>query len=250
MNHAQFKLTIAATTLAFAVSACSDADAEPDSQPESTPTETSPSVTPPPGSEPWDMSGLLGALAPGSYRMGVWGTADGAPHSHVQVDVPEGYYSNGGYVVDAGNNTFEPDQFGEVAVWQVEHIVPDPCNSVTFADIGPGVRALARALTRQPGQETTNPQPVTLDGHEGLYLEVTSTLPDLSGCAYSSHMLWHTGDAGDRAYGQERPGVTFHLWILDVDGTRLAIAVDNHPDQTDAQHQELIDIAETIRFEP
>ncbi|HSV40505.1 MAG TPA: hypothetical protein VLI04_17210 [Nocardioidaceae bacterium] len=197
---------------------------------------------------PRDMSGLLGALVPGSYWMGVWGTADGAPHSRVQVEVPEGYYSNGGYVVDAGNNTFEPDQFGEVAVWRVEHIITDPCDANYYTDIGPSVRALARALTRQPRQETTSPTPVTLDGYEGLYLEVTSTIPDLGACGYNSHMLWHTGNSGDRAYGQDLPGVTNHLWILDVDGTRLVIAVSNYPDQTDAVHQGLIDIAETIRF--
>jgi hypothetical protein len=198
--------------------------------------------------EPTDMSGIYGPLEPGTYSMPLWREAEDGTLPRAQVEVPEGYFSNGGYVVDAGNSATEPDQWGEVAVWRVEHIVPDPCDGSTYADIGPSVRALARALTRQPGQETTRPRPVTLDGYPGLYLEVTSTLPEIGGCAYGMHALWHTGDAGDEPYGQDRPGVTNHLWILDVDGTRLVVAVSNHPYQSDAQHQGLLDIAKTIHF--
>ena len=39
-----------------------------------------------------------------------------------------------------------------------------------------------------------------------------------------------------------------HLWILDVDGTRLVVAASLFPDETDELHQEQITLAESIDF--
>ncbi len=197
--------------------------------------------------QPRDMAGLEGRLEPGTYSMPVWEDVDGAGLPRVLVELPEGYFTNGGWVIDAGSATLEPDEFGEVSVWQVGRAVPDPCTSTEQAALGNGVRDLARALVSQPGQTTTTPRRVTLDGRRGLYLEVTAPRDaELAGCDGGKYALWATGS--DSVYGQDTPGVVNHLWILDVDGNRLVVAVANYPDQTEEQHRELLDIARTMRF--
>jgi len=188
-----------------------------------------------------DLVGYRGPLEPGRYSMAAWGPNGGTTLPRAVLEVPEGYYSNGGWAVDAGGPG-EIEQLGEVMVWPVTHVFTDPCDTRP-ARVGPTLRDLALALTDQTGTTTTRPRPVTLDGHRGLYLELTTGATH-AGCTRLD--LWHS--APDNDYGQDTGGIVHHLWILDVDDTRLVVAVSNYPDQTPAQHQELIDIAETIHF--
>lgn len=190
---------------------------------------------------PSDLVGYRGPLEPGRYSMAAWGPGGDTRLPRAVLEVPAGYFSNGGWAVDAGGPG-ELEQLGEVMVWPVTHVFTDPCNTRP-ARVGPTVRDLARALTAQTGTTTTRPRPVTLDGHRGLYLELTTGATH-AGC--TSLDLWR--NAPDNDYGQDTGGIVHHLWILDVKGTRLVVAVSNYPDQTPAQHQELIDIAKTIHF--
>ena len=192
---------------------------------------------------PIDLVGHEGPLEPGRYSMAAWGPDGDTRLPRAILEVPEGYYSNGGWAVDAGGPG-EPEQLGEVMVWPVTHVYPDPC-ATRPTPVGPTIDDLADALTDQNATTTTRPRPVVLDGHRGLYLELTTpTGHTHAGC--TSLDLWRS--APDLVYGQDRGGLVHHLWLLDVDGTRLVVAVSNYPDQTTAQHQELLDIAETIHF--
>jgi hypothetical protein len=191
---------------------------------------------------PTDLVGYRGPLEPGRYSMAAWGPDGDTRLPRAVLEVPAGYFSNGGWAVDAGGPG-EDDQWGEIMVWPVTHVFPDTCDETRSTRVGPTPRDLARALADQKHSTTTRPRPVTLDGHRGLYLELTTTDTN-AGC--TSHGLWRSSP--DLAYGQDVGRIVHHLWILDVDGTRLVIAVSNYPDQTPAQHQELIDIAETIHF--
>ena len=190
---------------------------------------------------PTDLVGHEGPLEPGRYSMAAWGPDGDTRLPRAVLEVPEGYFSNGGWAVDAGGPG-ELDQLGEVMVWPVTHVFPDPCGTRSTR-VGPTARDLADALADQTRTTTTRPRPVTLDGHRGLYLELTTGATN-AGC--TSLDLWRSSP--DLVYGQDVGGLVHHLWILDVDSTRLTVAVSNYPDQTPAQHQELIDIAETIHF--
>ncbi|HEX6150460.1 hypothetical protein, partial [Nocardioides sp.] len=121
---------------------------------------------------PSDLVGVTGALEPGVYALAVWGANDAEVLPRAIVDVPEGYFSNGGWIIDAGSDaSSEADQYGVMQVWRVDRVLNSPCRIDTATAVGPTVEALARALVRQHGPSTT-PIPTELDGHRGLYLEV------------------------------------------------------------------------------
>lgn len=200
---------------------------------------------------PTDLVGVQGPLEPGSYSMAVWGQGYAAdPLPRAILELPEGYFSNGGYVIDAGLDGVTDDQLGDISVWHVVQVLTDPCRRRTAADVGPTVPDLARALTHQTGP-STRPKPVILDGHRGLTLEVT--IPpdtDLSRCTNGQYSLWTAEPRDGSALSQTTPGLVNRLWILDVDGTRLVLLASLYPDQTDELHQEQTTIAEAVRFEP
>jgi hypothetical protein len=162
------------------------------------------------------------------------------------VEVPAGYGSPGGWVVDRGADG-DPEEYGDVSFWTVAGVVRDPCEGVAIDDPGPSVRDLAGALRAQPGHRTTKPRAVDVDGHSGLYLEVT--LPDqeqLNGCHDSEQILWRT-DAGD-GYGGGIGGTVSRLWILDVDGTRVVMVAGTTPNETAGEVAEVLAIAASARF--
>jgi hypothetical protein len=207
-------------------------------------------ITPNPRA-PTDLVDLHGPLEPGLYSMGAWGeTGQTGPLPRAILEVPDGYFSNGGYVIDSGHTGVTDDQFGEVSVWHAVQVLADPCRRSTAADVGPTVDDLARALVRQAGP-SSQPRQVVIDGHRGLSLEVTVPQKiDLTACSGEDYALWRTEPQGDGTYSLGTPGVVNRLWILDVDGTRLVIAASLYPDETDELHQEQTAIAESIRFEP
>ena len=189
-----------------------------------------------------DLKGVEGLLEPGTYRLRTFGVP-----SRAIFEVPEGYHSNGGWIIDAGGGS-EPEQLGVVQVWRVDRVLGTPCRRRTAATVGPTAADLARALVSQSGP-STQPIATELDGHQGFYLEVAVPPDaDLDACAGGEYPLWLVGrDSGP--WHSDRPGIVHHLWILDVDGTRAVVAASNYPDQPAPQHQELIDIAESVRFE-
>jgi hypothetical protein len=203
---------------------------------------------PTPAEEVTDLVGLAGRLDPGTYSLAAWGEQRGDPLPRAILEVPEGYFSNGGYVIDAGHDALAPGEFGTVQVWRVDQVLTDPCRRNTATDVGPGVADLARALVRQTGT-STRPRPVELDGHRGLTMTVTVPTPtDLTECPDGYYPLWLARP--DEYLSHSDPGVVHHLWILDVEGTRLVVIASTYPDQGDAQHQELLALAESIHFEP
>lgn len=200
---------------------------------------------------PTDLVGLQGPLEPGLYSLPTWGQSDDTgPLPRAVLDLPEGYFTSGGYVIDAGTDGVTDDQRGAISVWHPVQVLADPCRHSTAAAAGPTVKDLARALVRQAGP-STRPRPVVLDGHPGLAMEVTVP-PDTdpTRCTDDKYTLWRTERRGDSALGLSHPGVVNHLWILDVDGTRLVALASLFPDESTALHQEQLTIAESIDFEP
>lgn len=74
----------------------------------------------------------------------MWGEKNpAAPCRGRSVDVPEGYFSNGGYAIDVGLDGVTDEQFGEISVWHVVQVLADPCRRRTAVDVGPTVQDLA-----------------------------------------------------------------------------------------------------------
>ena len=127
---------------------------------------------------------------------------------------------------------------------RVANLYADPCDvSAGYANpqVGPTVDDLATALAAQPGTDATDPVAVTIDGHEGTYLEYLNT-----GEACGTLTRWPS-TAGDRlALNNERD----HVWILDVDGDRLVIDVFSFSGTSQEDIDEMHEIVEGIDLSP
>ena len=66
----------------------------------------------------------------------------------------------------------------------------------------------------------TDPVPVAIDGHDGLYLEVSTPAKlDYGTCHEDGLVIW------DDAAAWSEPAVT-RIWILDVDGQRVVLTLN------------------------
>ena len=95
-----------------------------------------------------------------------------------------------------------------------------PCDDPTGTPVGPSVSALADGLRGQPVLEVSKPDPVTVAGSHGLYVDVR--IPesvDAASCIDGTVALFTSGS--DEWGWQE--GFVAHWWILDVDGERVVI---------------------------
>ena len=197
------------------------------------------------GVQPRSMEGVNGPLEAGTWIIPLVAQN---PHTlpRAVVEVPAGYGSPGGWVVDRGADG-DPENHGDVAFWTAAEVVDDPCEGVTASDPGPTARNLADALVAQPGTRTTTPRRVTIDGHSGLYLEVTLPGEDrLNTCLRSAYTLWNA-NSGDSYRGDIGDTVN-RFWILDVDGTRVVITADTTPNETPADIAEIVAIATSAHF--
>ena len=195
--------------------------------------------------QPKSMEGIDGPIDAGSWIVPFVGREYKSLPRAV-VEVPDGYGSPGGWVVDRGADG-DPSSYGDVSFWTVESVYRNSCAARATVDPGPTVRDLAGALRNQSGHRTTRARAVEVDGYSGLYLEVT--LPgqeQLKGCYQSQQKIFRTDDGG--AYGGNIGGTISRLWILDVDGTRVVMVAATTPHETADEVAEVLAIAASTRF--
>jgi hypothetical protein len=105
------------------------------------------------------------------------------------------------------------------------NVFSEPCLTDEEAEadvaVGPTVDDLVTALVDQPSLDVTDPVDVTLAGYSGTYLDLTVP-DDISGCARYRPM------EGGHIYAQG-PGHRWHMWILDVAGTRVLVETNDYP---------------------
>ena len=133
--------------------------------------------------------------------------------------------------------------------WTVHGVHHNPCRSMGGVPrIGDSVDDLADALAAQKMTAATAPEPVSLDGHDGVYLELTMpTDVNFSRCEQGYFILWE-GRPNDAHHTTQERGMVERLWILDVDGDRVVLATLASPGITKVETDELTAMAESARF--
>jgi hypothetical protein len=108
---------------------------------------------------------------------------------------------------------------------------------------GSGVGDLAEALAHQRHRVTTRPEPVTLGGHHGLYVESRAA----RGSDHCEHDLLRARAADSMWLSDDLPGTTDRFWIVDVNGRRVVAVVQTMRGRT-GDPAELVGIARSARF--
>jgi hypothetical protein len=183
---------------------------------------------------------------PGAYAL----TARGAANPPLAVlDVPAGYSNFGFFALVPEGFPNNDDPLRSVQYWTVHGVFVDPCAMDKDArPAGTSVDDLVAALAAQKRTSVSEPVPVTLDGHDGLYLELTAP-SDISfeDCALGYYAYWE-GSPSNAQHTVESPGTIDRTWILDVDGQRVVLVAAAPPDVTEAHVAELTEMVESVRF--
>ncbi len=92
--------------------------------------------------------------------------------------------------------------------------------------LGQRPKSSPQALADHPLLDATEPVDVTLGGYAGKYVDVRAPA-NLEACA-GEYRIW---DPGIYAQGPEH---AWHLWILDVEGTRVVVQTMDYPSDAGA----------------
>ncbi len=154
------------------------------------------------------------------------------------------------WIVFGGWTAYKPDTVG-VIVDDISNIYVDGCQWVLLdPPVGPTVDDLVAAWADVPDFAATAAVDVTVDGYAGKQIEYT--VPDYNadeckkkvgfGGVFALYDL--PGLPIENAPGNWAKGPNEHLqyWVLDVDGTRLAIGVASYP-STSPQDRAALDEA-------
>ena len=162
-----------------------------------------------------------------------------------QVDVPGQWNVVGGTFLNADPR---PSIFFVAPAPASTGLPLHPCRDHSTRAVGPTASDLARALRRQPVLDVTRPIPATLDGHRGLYVEVTiPDTVDTDSCVRDTVSLFESGGPDGYAWQQ---GYVGRWWILDVDGERMVVMPQCDTDCTEDEFATLTTMAESITFTP
>jgi hypothetical protein len=184
-----------------------------------------PAATPEAGSdEPTTPSGTPSAtyeIVPSegrSIRAGSWAirAAESAEVPLAVIDVPTAGFTGGERWIWTNEAV--------LGYWTVSGVHTDPCTrSGPAGPTGDTVGDLAAALDVQRLTTATDPVPVAVDGHDGLYLEVSTPADlDYGTCRDDAVVAWDDAPAWSEA-------VVTRLWILDVDGQRVVLTLNGEP---------------------
>lgn len=141
------------------------------------------------------------------------------------------------------------DRAMAIMFWRVTEVYGHPCDWIgTLVEPGVSVDDLATALHTVPTRGASQPEPVSVGGIDGLYMQWS--VPDdanFDDCDEGFFESWRA-DAGGTDRYQQSPGQVDRLWILDVDGERLVIDGFYLPGTPRRDRHELDDIIGSIRF--
>jgi hypothetical protein len=207
-------------------------------------TSQSPPTTP--GSNPSGWTPILeeseGPIPAGRVGM----TANGRPDAPwAVIDVPHGFVNFGRFAL---LNEHHDVGFHGLGYWTISGVDRHPCDeTLDLIDVGSTVAGLAAAFDEQRMTRTTEASPVTIGGHDGLYLElhVPDDL-DFADCALEDYHVWVSDPGGGRH--MQEPGQVDRLWILDVEGEVVVLQATAVPGVSDADRDRLSDMVESAEF--
>jgi hypothetical protein len=141
-----------------------------------------------------------------------------------------------------------------ISAWDITHVYSDPCQwEGTLEEVGPTVEDLAAALQDQAMRDATVSD-VALDGFTGEL--VAMSVPDdmdfdpsapnsdgFNDCDRGEFRTWN-------GRWQQAPGQRDDVYILDVNGTRVALDVAYYPDLPQADLDEIESIVQSIHIDP
>jgi hypothetical protein len=121
----------------------------------------------------------------------------------------------------------------------------DPCHAASVPDIpvGPTVDDFAKALADHPILDATTPTDVTFAGYAGKYVDL-QLAADITGCTNEQFWPW---EPGMYAQGSSH---RWHLWILDVEGTRVVVQVMDYAKTSAADLAKLQSVVDSLQIEP
>jgi hypothetical protein len=242
-----------AGALLMAGIACSG-DEEPTATEDTSSTTTS--APEPDGPTDIETVGFFNPAEPGTYY--VDSDLDESTPVRVTFEITEeGWLGWIGTTKDTG----EDGPHVDLTVAELTNVTADACLDQTAADppVGPTVDDMATALSElAPFEVTEPPTDVTFLGYEGKHLVLT--VPDGAGsadaigfaeCQSGELRSWFAKglDSSYSGYDGPGPGLTEEFWILDVNGTRLAIITNTSADAPAAAVAERQAIFESLQVE-
>lgn len=136
----------------------------------------------------------------------------------------------------------------------------DPCawaGAEGDVSIGPAVDDLVNALLARSAYEVSDPVDVTIGGYGGKRVDIvhpTELFVDESasaaGCDDERYRVWSTRVHGAEGVYAQGPANRWQANILDVEGTRLVIVVQDFPGTTSADRTELDAMVDSIVIAP
>ena len=171
--------------------------------------------------------------------MPFFAAADDAPWAQIQVPA--------GWGLDRIHLLTGPDpHLRRIELSTVAMVAPDPCEE-SFAPVGPEVADLMTSLAAQETAKPEQPRRVTIDGHDGLALEVRVPLDvEVAACDHDGTLVPWMSPGGSHV--TVFPGWTYRVSAVDVDGERLVVLAAHGPDATEAERAELATMVESLRF--
>jgi hypothetical protein len=233
-------ILVAAAVVAIALVATSDGD-------DVTPTdEPSTTVTVPP-TTPRALFGRRGEqFLPGTYFVDNF---DGTPTAQFFVTIGAGWTNT-----DDGWGIGK-DGIGYITFSKPDAVFSDACHTNDGYYPGPltTLDGLAAALSEQGGWvDPAAPSDISVDGYVGKAFQRTAPA-DFSDCSFSfaqPFSSWeNTDESGNRGWSYYEPGEVETLWVLDVDGTVVAINTRLLAGQSAAAHAEFAAVLDSIRIE-
>ena len=242
-----------AAALALGAVGCSDDDSTSSSD---TTASTTSTTAEPDGPKDIETFGFDGEVPPGTYYVDP--DLDPSTPLRVTFEVTAEGWSGG----IGGPAKFTPQGHTALAMVNVDNVAAAGCEGPAPRDpaIGPSVDDLATALSElDPFELTQPPTDVTLLGHEGKHLKITVPDMEITGsgdqaeyadCVNGNLYGWIQAGADEPFFGYNaEPGRYEEYWILDVDGSRLMIALNSSPAMPPEAVAEARAIIDSIQLE-
>jgi hypothetical protein len=204
--------------------------------------------TPSPSESATPQSNLEGDLAAGTYVVNplssVGGDAVANESLTVTFTVPDGWQFRTNVIAQSpadAPHVGAPDGVS-IQLIDVSRVI-DRCTR-TGGSVGPTVDDLVEAFQSQPFYEVSEPADVTLGGYSGKRIDL---LGPTGLCDDGEYRFWLASalSINDEVFA-EGPSIRWQLNILDVDGSRLVVAVSDFPDTAPADRAELDSIVDSI----